>query len=227
MTNKTILIVEDEPKLASLLVDFLAHDGFNSHCFYDGLNVVEWVKKHSPDLILMDVMLPHRDGMSLCREIREFSSVPLFLITARIAESDRLHGLDIGADDYICKPYSPKEVVARIKAIFRRQSSFSKVLPTVAGFSLDKARFQATYEGSLLDLTLGEFRVLAMLLDKPGKVYSRAMLLDCLHEDERDVLDRAIDTYIKNLRRKIQNVSGNKEVIASIYGAGYKINHHI
>jgi two-component system response regulator BaeR len=173
----------------------------------------------------MDVMLPHRDGMSLCREIREFSSVPLFLITARIAESDRLHGLDIGADDYICKPYSPKEVVARIKAMFRRQSSFSDVSQTVAGFSLDKARFQATYEGSLLDLTLGEFRVLAMLLDKPGKVYSRAMLLDCLHEDERDVLDRAIDTYIKNLRRKIQNVSGNKEVIASIYGAGYKINH--
>lgn len=223
MTNKTILIVEDEPKLASLLVDYLAHDGFNSHCFFDGLGVVEWVKKHSPDLILMDVMLPHRDGMSLCREIREFSSVPLFLITARIAESDRLHGLDIGADDYICKPYSPKEVVARIKAIFRRQNRFSEALPTVVGFSLDKARFQATYEGQLLDLTRAEFRVLATLLDKVGKVYSRATLLDCLYEDERDVLDRTIDTHIKNLRRKIHAISGEKEVIASVYGAGYKI----
>ncbi|MCX7096652.1 MAG: response regulator [Methylococcales bacterium] len=221
--GKTILIVEDEPKLAALLVDYLAHDGFDSHCLADGLGVVDWVKKHAPDLILMDVMLPGRDGLALCREIREFSAVPLFLITARIAESDRLHGLEIGADDYICKPYSPKEVVARIKALFRRVNGFSAQLPSIAGFSLNKERLEAHYENHLLELTPKEFRVLAVLLDKPGKVYSRAALMDCLYEDDHDVLDRAIDTHIKNLRRKIQDASGKKEVITSVYGMGYKI----
>lgn len=221
--TKTILIVEDEPKLAALLVDYLAHDGFNSYCLADGLSVVDWVKKNTPDLILLDIMLPGRDGLALCREIRQFSAVPLFLVTARVAESDRLHGLEIGADDYICKPYSPKEVVARIKAVFRRLQGFSAEQPSIAGFSLDKERLAVYYQTQLLDVTPGEFRVLAALLDKPGKVYSRAVLLDCLHEDERDVLDRAIDTHIKNLRRKIQDVSGKKEVIASVYGVGYKI----
>lgn len=221
--TKTILIVEDEPKLAALLVDYLAHDGFNSHCLSDGLTVVDWVKKHRPDLILLDVMLPGRNGLGLCREIREFSAVPLFLITARVAESDRLHGLEIGADDYICKPYSPKEVVARIKAVFRRLNGFSTQQPSIAGFSLDKERFDARYQGQLLELTPREFRVLAALLDKPGKVYSRAALMDCLYEDEREVLDRAIDTHIKNLRRKIQEVAGKKELIVSVYGVGYKV----
>ena len=138
MLNKKILIVEDEPKLAQLLADYLAHDGFESHIIDDGDNVISWVKHYAPDLILMDIMLPKRDGISLCKEIREFSTVPLFLLTARIGETDRLKGLEIGADDYICKPYSAKEVVARIKAIFRRQQNFSPEMATVSGFSLDK-----------------------------------------------------------------------------------------
>lgn len=222
---KKILIVEDEAKLAALLGDYLAHQGFESHHLDNGLNVVDWVKQHSPDLILMDIMLPHRDGITLCKEIREFSTVPLFLITARIAETDRLKGLEIGADDYICKPYSAKEVVARIKAIFRRQQNFSTQLPVIAGFSLDKEKLHAFYEGVPLDLTLSEFRILAAMLDKCGKVYSRAMLLDMLHEDERDITDRTVDTHVKNLRHKLQKISGNKEIIQSVYGVGYKIEN--
>ncbi len=223
--SKKILIVEDEPKLAALLADYLTHENFENHWLDDGLNVVEWVKQHSPDLILMDIMLPNRDGISLCKDIREFSTVPLFLITARIAETDRLKGLEIGADDYICKPFSAKEVVARIKAIFRRQQNFSAQLPVIAGFSLDKEKFHAFYEGVQMDLTLSEFRILAALLDRCGKVYSRATLLDVLHEDERDISDRTVDTHIKNLRHKLQKIAGEKEIIQSVYGVGYKIGN--
>lgn len=222
--SKTILIVEDEPKLASLLTDYLLHENFNSYCLSDGLGVLEWVKRYSPDLILMDVMLPNLDGLTLCRKIREFSSVPLFLITARIAESDRLHGLELGADDYICKPYSPKEVVARIKAMFRRQNNFSNEISQLSDLVLNNDNFQATYAGHLLNLTPGEYRILAKLMDKIGTIYTRATLLDCLYEDEREVCDRAIDSHIKNIRHKIQAVSNNKTVIVSVYGMGYKIN---
>ncbi len=223
MLNKKILIVEDEPKLAQLLADYLAHDGFESHIIEDGDNVISWVKHYAPDLILMDIMLPKRDGISLCKEIREFSTVPLFLLTARIGETDRLKGLEIGADDYICKPYSAKEVVARIKALFRRQQNFSPDLPTVSGFSLDKVKCHAYCEGVLLDLTLSEFRILSTLLDKRGKVYSRANLLDVLHEDERDISDRTVDTHIKNLRQKLQKITGKKDIIQAVYGMGYTI----
>ncbi len=221
MLNKKILIVEDEPKLAQLLIDYLTHESFESHWFCEGTGVVDWVKQNSPHLILMDIMLPHQDGISLCKAIREFSTVPLFLITAKIAESDRLKGLDVGADDYICKPYSAKEVVARIKAIFRRLDNFS--VHAQMGIRLDKETLQAFYDGILLDLTLSEFRILSVLFNKPGKVYSRAMLLDALHEDERYVSDRTVDTHIKNLRHKIQKIAGEKEIIQSVYGAGYKI----
>jgi len=223
MLNKKILIVEDEPKLAQLLADYLAHDGFESHIIDDGDNVISWVKHYAPDLILMDIMLPKRDGISLCKEIREFSTVPLFLLTARIGETDRLKGLEIGADDYICKPYSAKEVVARIKAIFRRQQNFSPEMATVSGFSLDKVKCHAYCEGVLLDLTLSEFRILSTLLDKRGKVYSRANLLDVLHEDDRDISDRTVDTHIKNLRQKLQKITGKKDIIQAIYGMGYTI----
>lgn len=223
--TKKILIVEDEAKLAALLADYLTHEGFESYWLDNGLNVVDWVKQHSPDLILMDIMLPNRDGIMLCKEIREFSTVPLFLITARIAETDRLKGLEIGADDYICKPYSAKEVVARIKAIFRRQQNFSTQLPVIAGFCLDKEKLHAFYEGVQLDLTLSEFRILAAMLDKCGKVYSRATLLDMLHEDERDITDRTVDTHVKNLRHKLQKIAANKEIIQSVYGVGYKIEN--
>lgn len=188
--------------------------------------MVDWVKKNQPDLILMDVMLPNCDGMTLCREIRKFSSVPLFFITSCDSEFDRLRGLNSGADDYICKPYNPNEVLARINAIFRRIQNFSpNQKMEIAGFILNKESFQAYYKDKPLDLTLSEFRILAMLLSKKDKVYSRSMLLEALHEDEYDGLHRTIDGHIKNIRQKIKNVSNGQEVITTVYGVGYRITH--
>lgn len=223
--NELILIVEDEPLLAMLLANCVASKGFRSHCIFDGADVVDWVKKNQPDLILMDVILPNYDGITLCREIRKFSSVPLFFITSCSSEFDRLRGLNSGADDYICKPYNPNEVLARINAIFRRIQNFSPNQTEIAGFVLNKESFQAYYKGKPLNLTLSEFRILAMLLSKKDRVYSRSMLLEVLHEDEYDGLHRIIDGHIKNIRQKIKNVSNDQEVIATVYGIGYKIIH--
>jgi two-component system response regulator BaeR len=221
--SKTILLVEDEAKIASVLADYINREGYTCHCLDNGGLVIDWVKREQPELILLDIMLPERDGISLCKAIREFSTVPIFFLTARIAEIDRLKGLDIGADDYICKPYSAKEVVARINASFRRRSGFSNETPSVAGFKLNKDHYQASYQDTPLNLTPSEYRVLALLLDKPGKVLSRDTLLDALHDDKREVIDRAVDTHIKNLRKKILQITADKEVIQSVYGLGYKI----
>ncbi|MDD5229067.1 MAG: response regulator [Methylococcales bacterium] len=223
--NELILIVEDEPLLAMLLANCVSSKGFSSHCIFDGADVVDWVKKYQPDLILMDVMLPNCDGITLCREIRKFSSVPLFFISSCISEFDRLGGLNSGADDYICKPYNPNEVLARINAIFRRIQNFSPNQTEIAGFVLNKESFQAYYKDKPLNLTLSEFRILAMLLSKKDKVYSRSMLLEVLHEDEYDGLNRTIDGHIKNIRQKIKNISNDQEVIATVYGMGYRIIH--
>ena len=221
-----IAIVDDNSFLMKTVEEKLSFfDDFTVKISADnGQNLVDKLEKnHNVDLILMDIMLPKRDGISLCKEIREFSTVPLFLLTARIGETDRLKGLEIGADDYICKPYSVKEVVARIKAIFRRQQNFSPEIATVSGFSLDKVKCHAYCEGILLDLTLSEFRILSTLLDKRGKVYSRANLLDVLHEDDRDISDRTVDTHIKNLRQKLQKITSKKDIIQAVYGMGYTI----
>jgi two-component system response regulator BaeR len=172
----------------------------------------------------LDIKLPQQDGISLCKEIRAFSSIPIFMITSQVTEKDRLVGLSIGADDYICKPYSGKEVVARVKSFFRRQDVLSKTWITSKGFHLNEENLQIHYNGNLLDLTLCEYRVLATLLKKSGKVYSRTELIDVLHEDEREILNRTVDSHIKNLRHKLNKISPNKDIIQSVYGAGYKIS---
>ncbi len=222
--SKQILIVEDEPKLAASLEEYLTSDGFHCHWIHNGGIVVEWVRTHSPDLILLDIKLPQQDGISLCKEIRAFSSIPIFMITSQVTEKDRLVGLSIGADDYICKPYIGKEVVARVKSFFRRQDVLSKTWITSKGFHLNEENLQIHYNGNLLDLTLCEYRVLATLLKKSGKVYSRTELIDALHEDEREILNRTVDSHIKNLRHKLNKISPNKDIIQSVYGAGYKIS---
>lgn len=223
--KELILVVEDEPLLAMFLASCLKSAGFHSHCIFDGSEVVDWVKKSQPDLILMDVILPHRDGITLCKEIRKFSTVPLFLLTSCISEFDRIRGLNSGADDYICKPYSPEEVLARINAIFRRLKKFSQDLPLVSGFRLNKESFQAYYDDKELDLTLSEFRILTMLLNKPNKVYSRVALFEALHDEDSDGLHRSVDGHIKNIRKKIKEISNSdQEIIETVYGVGYKIN---
>lgn len=215
-----LLIVEDEPKLASLLSDYLEAAGFEPYCLANGAEVVPWFREHGADLILLDLMLPGRGGMDICKEIRTFSRVPIIMVTARIEEIDRLLGLELGADDYICKPYSPREVVARVKAVLRRAAD-GKTLQA-QGLVLDAHRYKATLDEHDLDLTAVEFKLLQFLASNPGRIYSRAQLMDVIYPDERIVSDRTIDSHIKKLRRKIEAIDAEAKLIRSIYGVGYK-----
>ncbi|MCP3951295.1 MAG: response regulator, partial [Desulfobacterales bacterium] len=174
-------------------------------CLDNGNAVIKWVKDHQPDLILLDLMLPGRDGLSLCQEIRGFSQVPIIMVTARIEEIDRILGLEIGANDYICKPFSPREVIARINAIFRLIDSIPKAstLPET-GLNVHIDRYEADFEGLPLNLTTVEFKLLVCLSKPPFQVYSRQQLVDRIHDDYRVITDRTIDTHIKNLRKKLQ-----------------------
>ncbi len=223
MKQATVLIVEDEPKLAQLLSDYLEQAGFKTCCLNNGLKVIPRVRQEAPDLILLDLLLPGRDGMEICRELRTFSTVPVIMVTARVEEIDRLLGLELGADDYICKPFSPREVVARAKAVLRRSNNSEIQENTEQGFVLDQERYQASLNGVKLELTPVEFRLLSILLAQPGRVYSRDQLLDRLYDDLRVVNDRTIDTHIKNLRKKIGEIVPEQEIIRSVYGVGYKL----
>jgi two-component system response regulator BaeR len=216
------LIVEDEPKLARLLRDYLAQAGYVVHCVAQGLEVVPWVQHHTPTLILLDLMLPGKDGMEVCRELRAFSAVPIIMVTARVEEIDRLLGLELGADDYICKPFSPREVVARVKAVLRRLQPQAPSTAATGGFILDEQRYCAILDGCPLELTPVEFRLLSTFLAHPGWVFSRSQLVEALYADFRVVSDRTVDSHIKNLRKKIRTIRSEPEVIRSVYGLGYK-----
>jgi two-component system response regulator BaeR len=221
--TQRILIVEDEPALANLLEDYLKASGFRTDAMREGTGVVEAVRDNPPDLILLDLMLPGKDGLEICREIRTFSDLPIVMVTARVEEIDRLLGLELGADDYICKPYSPREVVLRVKAILRRLRPATGTTPSAAGLELDENRFSARFQGVALELTPVEFRLLKAFADQPGRVYSRTQLMNHLYTDQRIVSDRTVDTHVKNLRRKLNAVSPDEEIIRSIYGVGYKL----
>lgn len=217
LQTANILVVEDEPKLAALLRDYLQAEGHRVTCLADGLAVVPAVRASEPQLILLDIMLPGRDGLDICRELRTFSDVPIMLITARIEEVDRLLGLDLGADDYICKPFSPREVMARVRAVLRRRP------PANNGLRLDAEAYRAFYDQQELDLTPVEFRLLHCLATSPGRVYSRDQLMDHLYDDHRVVTDRTVDSHVKNLRRKLEQAAPEQDLIHSIYGVGYKL----
>jgi two-component system response regulator BaeR len=223
MTAPLILIVEDEPKLAEVLSDYLDRAGYATHRLANGLLVAPWVREHAPALILLDLLLPGKDGLDVCRELRSFSRVPVIMVTARVEEIDRLLGLEIGADDYVCKPFSPRELVARVKAILRRVAAGPDSV-AAAGFHLDEDRYLATLDGQALDLTPVEFRLLKTLLDPPGRVWSREQLLDRLYDDHRVVSDRTVDSHVKNLRRKLEAARPDAECIRSVYGVGYKLD---
>jgi two-component system response regulator BaeR len=215
-----ILIVEDEKKLAELLRDYLKQSGFETFCLGNGADTVPWVREHTPDLIVLDLMLPGRDGLDICKDIRTFSNVPIIMVTARIEEIDRLLGLELGADDYICKPFSPREVVARVKAVLRRSGDGQTI--HAAGLVLDESRYRATLNGHELDLTAVEFKLLQLLAVNPGRIYGRQQLMDRIYPDQRIVGDRTIDSHIKKLRKKISEVHADEELIHSVYGVGYK-----
>jgi two-component system response regulator BaeR len=218
---RTVLVVEDEPTLAELLRDSLTTEGFAVEVFGDGTDVAAWVKAHEPAAVLLDLMLPGKDGFTVCREIRAFSTVPLIMITARVEEIDRLLGLEIGADDYVCKPFHPREVVARVRALLRRAVDWRDAAPGT-GLTLDDERFEARLHGTPLDLTPVEFRLLKVLSQRPGRVLSRAQLLDAIYVDNRVVSDRTVDSHVKNLRRKLAEASAGDDPIESVYGVGYK-----
>jgi two-component system response regulator BaeR len=219
--NTTILIVEDEPKLAKLLSNYLRQAGYDPECRENGLDVLPLVREKMPALILLDLMLPGLGGIDICKEIRSFSAVPIIMVTARIEEIDRLLGLELGADDYICKPFSPREVVARVKAVLRRTANQAPS-GTAPLLQLDEDCFRATLHGQDLDLTVVEYKLLRFLVANPGRIYGRDQLMDRIYPDQRVVSDRTIDSHIKNLRKKISGVNPETELIHSVYGVGYK-----
>ena len=219
---RTVMIVEDEPKLARLIADYLAADNLASQWIADGTQVEPAVRAHPPQLVLLDLMLPGRDGLSICKDLRQFTDVPIIMVTARVEEVDRLLGLEIGADDYICKPFSPRELVARVKAVLRRVDRAASV-SRFARLVVYEERHQAQLDGRTLDLTPVEFRLLNTLRSEPGRIFSRNRLLANLYPDHRVVTDRTVDSHVKNLRRKLAAAAAGEDLIRSIYGVGYRL----
>jgi len=217
MTALHIAIVEDELELAGLVRDYLQQAGYCVSLHDDGAAALAAFRERLPDFIVLDLMLPGLDGLSLCRELRQFSDVPVMMVTARVDELDRLIGLDSGADDYLCKPFSPRELVARVRAILRRPRP-----PAEVGLVMDHDRLRASVRGVTLDLTATEFELLATLSARPGRIFARTQLLDLVRPDGLDVTERAIDSHIKNLRRKLREHFPDVDVIHAVYGVGYR-----
>lgn len=227
MNEQKIIIVEDEAKIAQILVDYLKKDGFKTIVLHDGSNAVETIKDSNPAFVILDLMLPGKDGLSICREVRQFSTVPILMLTAKVDEIDRLIGLEMGADDYVCKPFLPREVVARVRTILRRIRQHPVITTEdkieYRGIVLYPERFQCKIGEEEIELTPVEFRMLQTLMSQPGRVYSRESLMNFSYRDDRIVSDRTIDSHIKNLRKKLSDAVGDEEIIHSIYGMGYKI----
>lgn len=221
--SAAIYIVEDEPELAALIADYVRAAGFVPTVFGDGALALAAISAAEPALVVLDLMLPGLDGLALCRAVREASEVPVVMVTARAEEIDRLLGLELGADDYLCKPFSPRELVARIKAILRRTGpGAARASAPRTPLAIDAASRRALVHGLPLDLTPSEFDLLAALARRPGQVFSRAQLLELVHQDKLDVHDRVIDSHVKNLRRKIALLAPGLDPIASVYGVGYR-----
>ncbi|MEM7292502.1 MAG: response regulator [Pseudomonadota bacterium] len=222
--TETVLIVEDEPKLATLLGEYLEQAGFNCHVESSGASVSNWIEQQQPAIVLLDVMLPDKDGFTVLREIRQTPGstafgTPVIMLTARVEEIDRLLGLELGADDYICKPFSPREVVARVKAVLRRSGPSQQVRGD--SLELDADRNRISYKGQSLSLTAVEFRLLERLVSEPGRIFSRDQLMDSIYQDHRVVSDRTIDSHVKKLRKKLDEL-GEIDWIQSVYGVGYR-----
>jgi len=218
--SQRLLIIEDEIELANLLADYLRHDGHEVHVSYRGDEGAELATQPGWSVILLDVMLPGKDGVTLCRELRRVSSVPVIMLSARVEEVDRLLGLECGADDYVCKPYSPREVVARVRAQLRRNALLAAPA-NVNALNTDEGRLEVSYRTSAVMLTAVEFRILAALMARPGHIYSRDHLIDRIYDDQRIVNTRTMDSHINKLRKKLATI-GAEAAIGAVYGAGYR-----
>jgi two-component system, OmpR family, alkaline phosphatase synthesis response regulator PhoP len=221
----TILVVDDEPKIAQLARDYLEHAGFRVATAADGRAALRAVSRERPDLIVLDLRLPDIDGLDVTRTLRKASAVPIIMLTARDDESDKLIGLELGADDYMTKPFSPKELVARVRAVLRRGA-----LAQAGGESLrvgelvvDQSRMRASVGGRPVDLTATEFQLLTALARSPGRVFTRSQLLDALHGVALEAYERAIDAHVKNIRRKLEPDPRRPRYLLTVYGVGYKL----
>ncbi len=225
---KKILVVDDEPKIAEICRDYLQAAGFEVTTVQDGLGGLSAARREKPDLVVLDLMLPGMDGLDVCRTLRRESDVPIIMLTARIEETDRLIGLELGADDYITKPFSPRELVARVRVILRRVSGNPASDVIRAGdVSLDRARYEARLPGVgesdiTVPLTPTEFEILATLMSQPGRIFSRAQLLQAVHGVAFESYERAIDSHIRNLRRKLESGRPLANYIVTVHGVGYK-----
>ena len=220
--SHTVLVVEDDRKITDLLLNYLRASGYEATAAYDGRDALRMIKERAPDAVILDWMLPGLDGVGVCQAVRAFSDVPILMLTARIDEVDRLLGLDTGADDYVCKPFAPREVIARVRALLRRAEG--RVKSSSRPWEIDDASFSINWRGQWLPLTRIEFMMFRLLLSRPGRVYSRDQLLASVHDSQHDISDRAIDTHIKNLRKKVQAVEPDCDCIASVYGVGYRFD---
>ena len=225
-----ILVVEDEPKIAALLAEFLRVGGFLPRIIGNGLDVEPAIKAAPPSLVLLDLMLPGKSGLDICKDLRRESDLPVIIVTARVEEIDRLLGLELGADDYICKPFSPREVVARVKAVLRRHrrnaASENGTIDSpggVEGLMIFPEALRAELDGARIDLTPVESRLLETLASYPGRIFSRTALRDRIYDDERDLSDRTMDSHVRNLRRKLADAAPGRELVHSVYGIGYRL----
>jgi len=223
-----ILVVEDEPDIAAIVVDYLRHAGYTVEHQAEGRAALASIVAAPPDLTLLDIMLPGMDGLDILRQARRHTEHPIIMLTARVEEVDRLIGLELGADDYICKPFSPREVVARVKAVLRRAAPGAPpagVEGVATALVLNENLWQATLHGTPLNLTRREFKLLQVLARQRGRIFSRAQLLDQAYDDTLDVNERAIDSHIKNLRKKLKAASGDDtDWIRSVYGVGFALD---
>jgi DNA-binding response OmpR family regulator len=222
---KTVLVVEDEMKIARLVRDYLRHAGFEVIVTSDGESAMASARRSKPDLVVLDLGLPGRDGLDVTRELRRWSNVPIVMLTARGDEADRIVGLELGADDYVVKPFSPKELVARVRAILRRTSATEAGTAEVlrsADVEVDLRRMRVAVDGRNVELTPTEFHLLAALIREPGRVFTRSQLLDAVHGVAIESYERAIDAHVKNLRRKIEPTPGRPRYLLTVHGVGYR-----
>ena len=227
--NELILVVDDERKIVKLARDYLERSGFQVLAAVDGVTAVAMARHERPDLIILDLNLPGMDGLDVCRALRRESAVPIIMLTARVEESDRLIGLELGADDYISKPFSPRELVARVRAVLRRvQGGVHQPGIVRAGdLEIDLTGHRVTRGGDLIRLSRTEFKLLATLAQHPGQTFSRAQLLDRLHGVAYEGYDRSIDAHIKNLRRKLEPDPVEPTYVLTVYGIGYQFNSEV
>ena len=229
MNKQKILIVEDEAPIAEILIAYCHNSGYLVEHLSGGSEVISFIKENNVDLILLDLMLPDTNGLEICKQVRAFSQLPIIMLTAKSEEIDKLLGLEFGADDYICKPFSPREVMARIKTVLRRVINNAVTNDNAhiikhSGFEMKIDEYEVTFKGKFLDLTPREFLILKLFLENCGHVYSRDEILTHAYDDTSEVSDRNIDTHIKNIRKKINQIADDADPIHSVYGIGYKFN---